>query len=271
MITSPLFHANLTHAAPRCRPDLPYLAIGDVHGYVKPLADALQYAELLLSTGRIDHVTFLGDLIDRGPDSMACLELVSRFRAEHRGATELLAGNHEQLMLTAIYHCDSDVRDNAFSNWSKNGGDVLFPDELALERWRQELEALDLGPDAWASHSWNGNVLNVHAGIVPSADREALALFLDLPLLWMPPHAGGSFPHWAWIREPFLKAAVPSDDYFIVHGHTPWDYISAPREGRLNVDGGSYKTGRIVAAVIDVHAVELASFVQRDGSSADEE
>ncbi|MEI6860714.1 MAG: metallophosphoesterase [Verrucomicrobiota bacterium] len=65
------------------------IAIGDIHGCHEELAELLA----LLRPGKDDRLVFLGDLVNRGPDSRAVLELAR----EHRAVT--LLGNHELRLL----------------------------------------------------------------------------------------------------------------------------------------------------------------------------
>jgi Calcineurin-like phosphoesterase len=73
------------------------IAIGDVHGNRAALNDLLTRLE-----GEIedrDTVVFLGDYIDRGPDSKGCIDRILRFRAESRATVIALLGNHEDGLL----------------------------------------------------------------------------------------------------------------------------------------------------------------------------
>ncbi|EPR3887319.1 metallophosphoesterase, partial [Klebsiella michiganensis] len=81
--------------------------VGDLHGCFARLMAALRerkfdpYQDLLLS---------VGDLIDRGPQSAECLDLL-RYRWVYA-----VRGNHEQMALEAL--ADGDMR-----LWEMNGGD----------------------------------------------------------------------------------------------------------------------------------------------------
>lgn len=81
--------------------------VGDLHGCFARLMAALRerkfdpYRDLLLS---------VGDLIDRGPQSAECLDLL-RYRWVYA-----VRGNHEQMALEAL--ADGDMR-----LWEMNGGD----------------------------------------------------------------------------------------------------------------------------------------------------
>jgi serine/threonine protein phosphatase 1 len=76
------------------------IAIGDVHGRLAPLDDLL--IRLEEETGADDTVVFLGDYIDRGPDSRAYIDRILRFRAESPATVVALAGNHEDWLLRTL-------------------------------------------------------------------------------------------------------------------------------------------------------------------------
>jgi Calcineurin-like phosphoesterase len=76
------------------------IAIGDVHGQVAALDDLLIRVED--EAGVEDTVVFLGDYIDRGPDSKGCIDRILRFRAESAATVVTLVGNHEDWLLRTI-------------------------------------------------------------------------------------------------------------------------------------------------------------------------
>ncbi len=54
------------------------IAIGDIHGNLHALDDLL--TRVTTELGSDDTVAFLGDYIDRGPDSKGCIERILDFR-----------------------------------------------------------------------------------------------------------------------------------------------------------------------------------------------
>jgi serine/threonine protein phosphatase 1 len=76
------------------------VAIGDIHGDVGALDLVLGHVAPTL-TGR-DTVVFLGDYIDRGPESKACIDRILRFWTESRAQVVTLLGNHEEWMLKTL-------------------------------------------------------------------------------------------------------------------------------------------------------------------------
>jgi serine/threonine protein phosphatase 1 len=86
------------------------LAIGDVHGCLTALDTLLGFVQPTPS----DQLVFLGDYVDRGPDSKGVLDRVIEL---HRtGQVVCLRGNHEIMMLAA-----REGRDD-FRFWISFGG-----------------------------------------------------------------------------------------------------------------------------------------------------
>lgn len=68
------------------------IAIGDIHGNCRALDDLLKQIEPELTDD--DTVVFLGDYIDRGPDSRGCIDAILRLRDERLCPVVALKGNH---------------------------------------------------------------------------------------------------------------------------------------------------------------------------------
>ena len=73
------------------------VAVGDIHGNLAALVDLLGQLRTQLAEG--DVVVFLGDYIDRGPDSRGCVDAILTFRDESRADVVCLRGNHEDWLL----------------------------------------------------------------------------------------------------------------------------------------------------------------------------
>lgn len=106
-----------------------YLAIGDIHGCLQSLNGLLKK----LDDYRDEYTfVFVGDYIDRGPDSRGVVERLLAFNEEQECV--FLRGNHEQMLLDAYF-------DNKLDMWLMNGGkstlssyeatydNITFPDE----------------------------------------------------------------------------------------------------------------------------------------------
>ena len=259
-----------TYVLPRAvAPDVEVFAVGDIHGRPDLLQALIDEAADEPKRRERRAIVFLGDLVDRGPDSLGAIELAigagERIDADDEIA---LMGNHEAMMRLALDPKApwEDALD-AFANWLRNGGTTVVrqfvdfttppdgPEELLTvirvalpERVRRWLESL--GPH-WRSQ----DVLFVHAGVNPDVDLET---FLATP--WNEPLAElEEERHWAWVRWPFLEALPGPGGFsglFVVHGHTPNDAQPKPshadqiRRFRLNLDAGSGLTGLAKMAVI---------------------
>lgn len=76
------------------------VVIGDVHGQLEPLQDLLAQLRPELHEG--DTLVFVGDYIDRGPDSRTCVDAILEFIAGTAANVVCLRGNHEDWMLRSL-------------------------------------------------------------------------------------------------------------------------------------------------------------------------
>jgi serine/threonine protein phosphatase 1 len=72
-------------------------AIGDVHGNSATLDDLLGQLKSEVSQG--DVVVFLGDYIDRGPNTKECVDRIIGLQHEMPGSVVCLCGNHDDWFL----------------------------------------------------------------------------------------------------------------------------------------------------------------------------
>lgn len=95
-------------------------AIGDVHGRADLLATTLEFIENENITAPADYrVIFLGDIVDRGPDSTKAMDLVVT-ELGLRQNSRLILGNHEEFLL--LFLDRPDKRHIVFDHWMSNGG-----------------------------------------------------------------------------------------------------------------------------------------------------
>jgi len=139
------------------------LAVGDIHGYTAAL-DALLAA---VAPQPEDSLIFLGDYVDRGPDSRGVLDRVIELEKTRRAIC--LRGNHEQMMM------DSRAAPGIVPNWLANGGTQT----LASYRTKPDREGdlLDVPKAHWnfLDHTcvdWfeAGDFFFVHAGVMPKLE-----------------------------------------------------------------------------------------------------
>jgi serine/threonine protein phosphatase 1 len=217
-------------------PDLTY-AIGDVHGCLDKLVRLLARCRTNAKE-RSSRFVFIGDYIDRGPDSAAVVDLVMELQQERTAEVICLRGNHEAMAVAAA----EEGRD-AERQWLFNGGietlrsyGVLSAEDLPSEHlaW---FRALPLCYD-------DGRRYFVHAGVDPGRAFEDQCEDDQL-----------------WIRNRFLSH-TGRYARFVVHGHTPLE-TGRPdlRANRVNIDTGAVFGGPLTAAVFDGTRAEPVDFL----------
>lgn len=114
-------------------------AVGDVHGCLGPLREALGAAGFVDGAGRwlagTASLWFLGDLTDRGPDGVGVLDLVmdlQRQAHEAGGEVNCLLGNHE-LMLLAAHLPPPSARAQGDSRFTPQAEELAH--QMFRERW----------------------------------------------------------------------------------------------------------------------------------------
>ncbi|MBE7219662.1 MAG: metallophosphoesterase [Caulobacteraceae bacterium] len=224
-------------------------AIGDIHGGADLLAALLEHARTQPRQAAQRTIVQLGDLIDRGPRTLATLDLMAEAARLAAADTAIgLMGNHEQMLVFALSGMGYRQA-QIYELWIDNGGAAVLR-ECFGAKWRQRpaalREALGSRLDllrGLRSHWRSGDVLFVHAGLAPDMSAET---FLAKP--WDEGFATPSEDeHWSWIRAPFLQAAS-HHGLFVCHGHSPHDGLQVPPAAaiarhRLNLDVGSTRTG----------------------------
>ncbi|WP_368904398.1 metallophosphoesterase family protein [Taklimakanibacter lacteus] len=210
-------------------------AIGDIHGCHRALLQSLKQCRDY-ANGQSHRLVFIGDYIDRGPDSRSVIEAIRSLEHHDPDFVICLMGNHEEMLLDAI-----DTGDP--SHWLSNGGAATLASYGVRDP--QELPAGDV---AWMRSlrlSYDdGKRFFAHAGVDP-----------DLPLDRQPKEA------LLWIRDRFHRSQA---DYgrLIMHGHTPLDHARPEiRPNRVNIDTACVYGGVLTAAVFADEAVAPVAFL----------
>ncbi|UWU16137.1 metallophosphoesterase family protein [Rhizobium sullae] len=194
-------------------------AVGDIHGCLEPLREML---DRIRAYARAGTVVFIGDYIDRGPDSKGVIDLLMNGSGSQSWRWICLKGNHEDMMLRA--HANDGER----IWWLENGGletELSYGGKVAVNHllWASQLPLMHI----------DNNRIFVHAGVVP-----------DLPLEMQSPQ------DLVWLR-------VPDDystDYWgkhLCHGHTPSMANPMTVGNRTNIDSGCVFGGPLSCAVFD--------------------
>lgn len=216
------------------RDGIDVFAIGDVHGradLLEPLLEVIRQK----AAGREYQVVFLGDLVDRGPDSRRVMELALETVEDVPGSVVIM-GNHEEFMIDAIGFDDPEVY---FDDWMAFGGAEAVESfgiqagqrhGSAIAALRQEPLLRRIIPMLYDA-AQDSERIYAHAGLRPhvALDRQTAK---DL----------------RWIRMEFL-ADRSSHGRTVVHGHTPTGSdLPEVYVNRVAVDTGAYETGRLSAA-----------------------
>jgi serine/threonine protein phosphatase 1 len=218
-------------------------AVGDVHGQAEKLRALLALLHAHAAPG--DALVFLGDLIDRGPDSRDVLEVVlAEAQGNWPGPVHALRGNHEAMLLDALDGDPEVVR----AGWLQYGGldtlDSYGGEEWALENWSAHLPPAHL--DFFRSLGlWHQDQhgIYVHAGLRPGRQ----------------PHETGE-ETLLWVREKFYASDYRWEKV-VVFGHSPraeppdgpeaaprWRPMNRPE--KIGLDTGAGHGGPLTAVVL---------------------
>lgn len=213
-------------------------AIGDIHGRLDLLDKLLdQIDEDSDCRSPVEtELIFLGDLIDRGPESAGVVERAIEI-GRARPSTHFLMGNHEEVFLKVL---DGDLA--ALKLFCRIGG-------------RETILSYGMTDREYASLDYE-ELLGAVVNIVPEHHRTFLAAFEDMVLVgdYVFVHAGIRPEHpladqrpgdLRWIRERFLDSTV-QHERIVVHGHSIEEHV-VMRPNRIGIDTGAYLTGRLTA------------------------
>ena len=205
--------------------------VGDIHGHYDLLNDELSYEGF--DPGR-DRLFSVGDLIDRGPKSAECLELLKEtwFFA--------VRGNHEQMMIDCIKY-------DTFQNWRRNYGQWLNGiNENEIPVWADRLDRLPIA-------------ITLDCGTYKVGICHAETSGLDWNKMIDDPDC---YQQMMWgrkiLRDEVDPGFVQGVD-FTVHGHTP---IPQPRrvENRFFLDTGAGDGGRLTVRNVGQLFQEYSDF-----------
>jgi serine/threonine protein phosphatase 1 len=195
-------------------------AIGDIHGCHEQLLQMLETIESWWPGGRI---IFLGDYVDRGPDSKAVVDRVMAGPTKPGWEWIALKGNHEAMMVAAVKFGEH------VAGWLENGG-VDTIDSYNGQIADTVLDWMDRLPMIL----FDRHRIFVHAGVDETLPLENQR---QHTLLWSRPVDGYDGCDY-WGRH-------------VCHGHTPAPENPKTFGNRTNIDSGCVFGGSLTAAVFD--------------------
>lgn len=235
-------------------------AVGDVHGRLDVLEQMIQ---VIVGDVRAQQprqqplLIFLGDYVDRGPESAGVVERILRLKKKPAFEVRTLKGNHEEALLQF-------VGDPTFGQtWAEHGGLATISSygvqpplsRLDPEVWERARDAFDAALPAHHRAFYEsleltvevGDYLFVHAGVRPGVALQDQA---ERDLLW--------------IRSEFLQHQGPFGKV-VVHGHTPMEEPQVLPH-RIGLDTGAYATGVLTA--VRLHGSQSKVLQARVGRAA---
>lgn len=205
--------------------------IGDIHG----CAEELSYLLEALPLGPADRLIFLGDYVDRGPDSKSVISLLIEWRQRAPQELIFLKGNHEDMFLSFLGRAG-----NYGEMFLFNGGGATLasygvpqstglPQEVLARIPRPHLEFLE----SLRTYYLIEPFLCVHAGIHPSKPLEQQ---IEEEILW--------------IRDEFIfnRHLLP---YTVLFGHTPQREVFFHLPYKVGLDTGLVYGNKLSCLEVD--------------------
>jgi serine/threonine protein phosphatase 1 len=206
-------------------------AIGDIHGCAEELKALL--AKLKITKN--DTVVFLGDYVDRGPDTRGVVDTILKLSKTCNVVA--LKGNHEAMFLDFLERPDSpgagifilNGGGATLANYTHEDGSIEIPDEH-----------MDFYRNLKLSYQTD-KYFFVHAGVPDQPLSTLNDKEHEMAMLWS--------------RHPFLGSDY-SWEKLVIHGHTPVTEVEL-RKNRINLDTGCVYDGKLTA--IELSSTELSS------------
>ena len=199
--------------------------IGDIHGCSQALDDLLKIMEPIHQD---DTIIFIGDYIDRGPDSKGVVDIILNLRKKY-GKTITLMGNHEFMFANAL-------KDIGVTDFLAMGGDATFNSYgIALDTLqdihtkipREHLIFFQELLPYWEDQ----NNIYVHAGLQPGVHLTQQSMD------WL-----------LWAREDFINLTYNFGKK-VIFGHTPFDKPKTD-DNKIGIDTGAVYGGHLTCLIL---------------------
>jgi serine/threonine protein phosphatase 1 len=224
--------------------------IGDVHGCLDALVELLDVIKRDNNDKPSSQtkIIFLGDLIDRGPQSREVVEFLANYTSDFADVI-FIKGNHEELFLSIL-----SGQEEVFEVWFTVGGKSTARSYGVDDLGRIHMDAFGVYKDlrrcvpkkhreflsSFQDYYEFGDFVCVHAGIKPK-----------IPLEKQRPK------DMRWIRSSFIDYKK-QHDHIVVHGHTVVERAEC-FGNRIAVDTGAGKGGTLSAVCLEGETWEFLS------------
>jgi serine/threonine protein phosphatase 1 len=204
------------------------IAIGDIHGYFSALEKANKTIVDHLRASEKNIVVFLGDLVDRGPQSFEIVQYCIDLMTEYDKQVYVLRGNHEQMLLDAcnrasyysvndFYNCGGKETVNSYCKNLNLDHHKFYPLKKYFKKHLSFYKSL---PHILVTQKH----IFVHAGLFP-----------EVPLRQQDTESV------LWIRDTFILSNYDFGKV-VVYGHTPIQNMRNIHTGGVSVDSFSKVT-----------------------------
>ena len=179
------------------------MAVGDVHGQYDKLKKLMRKIKFDPAQ---DKLIFLGDLIDRGPESLQCFDYVMHLQKQHPESVIYLMGNHEREMLD-YYDALAKTKDeldvrllNRTSQWLVYGGDKTLPQlqKLGAKALQNRLDYARNLPLYYRM----GDFYFCHAGVKPGVPLDQQQ---EKDLIWIRSEFYEGYQGITWDMYPVIR------------------------------------------------------------------
>jgi diadenosine tetraphosphatase ApaH/serine/threonine PP2A family protein phosphatase len=177
------------------------IAIGDVHGCISELKELLEK----VGPTKDDLLVFVGDLIDRGPDSEGVVQLVKSF--SEACPTYNALGNHDEKVVRYHYHQMMQKENPAYKVPMRCPGSYNELSNSSLEFLNQMPHAVFI--------DGTPPLCFVHAGLSPALFKQPPNAFIRNRYFTKNVHTNQLTP---------VKSIEIDDVWFVPEGSYPWHY-----------------------------------------------
>ena len=198
-----------------------YFAIGDIHGhYNEAFALVEQIKGKVEFTLEKDHLLFLGDLVDNGPNAKEVIQWCIDMKTLYPETFHPIMGNHDHMMVDSLVHNSKHYGD--YYLWHEQGGKQTIASylpqnvsnhDMAITQIleyipKEHLEFLEKLPRYWETDKY----FFVHAGIPPH------------PLSEIPFDDPDVQEDLIWIRNDFYNSNIDFGKK-IIFAHSPFEQV----------------------------------------------